>query len=178
MTQSEYDEIVQFGKMMTRTFLVGLVVAAVLAFAFHEPVKGMVFYFMLLPLRQYAGGFHMKTRGGCAVVSTAIFIVNLYAIRSLCPSIYIQFMVFIIAAAVIILLMPVDNINNRLSEEEKEPLRRKAGFLILIYLAVFLGILCQARLDYAFIFVCCVVTEMVLLVIGRLHNELYDRNLR
>ncbi len=178
MTIDEQKEIYFFGKEMVKSMIFGMLVATIIAGLFREIGKGMAFCLILFPLRQNAGGFHMRTRKGCAFVSAMIFVIVLWLFKTVHLSIYFQFLIFVFSIGFILWLMPVDNSENRLTAEEKEIFRIRTGAILLVYLVVFLGLSITRRTDDSFVLVCCVGVEMVLLILGELQNKVYDRHLK
>ena len=60
LTEEEYREVIKYGRGMLINIIIGVVAAVVIAVYMGMLKKGVVFLMLLLPLRQYCGGYHMK----------------------------------------------------------------------------------------------------------------------
>lgn len=69
LTEEEYREVIKYGRGMLINIIIGVVAAVVIAVYMGMLKKGVVFLMLLLPLRQYCGGYHMKNHNKCIVVS-------------------------------------------------------------------------------------------------------------
>lgn len=119
LTEEEYREVIKYGRGMLINIIIGVVAAVVIAVYMGMLKKGVVFLMLLLPLRQYCGGYHMKNHNKCIVASIIIYFLQLMLIKNLKVTISVQIVMLIFALVIILMLAPVDNINNKMNYEEK-----------------------------------------------------------
>ena len=68
LTEEEYREVIKYGGGMLINIIIGVVAAVAIAVYMEMLKKGVVFLMLLLPLRQYCGGYHMKTPSTTALL--------------------------------------------------------------------------------------------------------------
>ena len=133
LTEEEYREVIKYGRGMLINIIIGVVAAVVIAVYMGMLKKGVVFLMLLLPLRQYCGGYHMKNHNKCIVVSIIIYFLQLMLIKNLKVTISVQIVMLIFALVIILMLAPVDNINNKMNYEEKNYLKKKIRVIFICY---------------------------------------------
>ena len=67
----------------------------------------------------------MKNHNKCIVASIIIYFLQLMLIKNLKVTISVQIVMLIFALVIILMLAPVDNINNKMNYEEKNYLKKK-----------------------------------------------------
>lgn len=133
LTEEEYREVIKYGRGMLINIIIGVVAAVVIAVYMGMLKKGVVFLMLLLPLRQYCGGYHMKNHNKCIVASIIIYFLQLMLIKNLKVTISVQIVMLIFALVIILMLAPVDNINNKMNYEEKNYLKKKIRVIFICY---------------------------------------------
>ena len=133
LTEEEYREVIKYGRGMLINIIIGVVAAVVIAVYMGMLKKGVVFLMLLLPLRQYCGGYHMKNHNKCIVASIIIYFLQLMLIKNLKVTISVQIVMLIFALVIILMLAPVDNINNKMNYEEKNYLKKKIRVILISY---------------------------------------------
>ena len=73
LTEEEYREVIKYGRGMLINIIIGVVAAVVIAVYMGMLKKGVVFLMLLLPLRQYCGGYHMKNHNKCKEENKSYF---------------------------------------------------------------------------------------------------------
>ena len=167
LTEEEYREVIKYGRGMLINIIIGVVAAVVIAVYMGMLKKGVVFLMLLLPLRQYCGGYHMKNHNKCIVASIIIYFLQLMLIKNLKVTISVQIVMLIFALVIILMLAPVDNINNKMNYEEKNYLKKK----IRVY-AIFIVL---SKTDYGLIVVLCIAIVAGLLILGNISNRIQER---
>jgi len=124
LTEEEYREVIKYGRGMLINIIIGVVAAVVIAVYMGMLKKGVVFLMLLLPLRQYCGGYHMKNHNKCIVASIIIYFLQLMLIKNLKVTISVQIVMLIFALVIILMLAPVDNINNKMNDEYKKIIQK------------------------------------------------------
>ena len=84
--------------------------------------------------------------------------------RNLC-----RFLVFIL------MLAPVDNINNKMNQEEKNYLKKKIRVILIIELFLYAIFIVLSKMDYGLIVVLCIAIVAGLLILGNISNRIQER---
>lgn len=83
----------------------------------------------------------MKNHNKCIVASIIIYFLQLMLIKNLKVTISVQIVMLIFALVIILMLAPVDNINNKMNQEEKNYLKKKIRVILIIELFYMLFLL-------------------------------------
>ena len=149
LTEEEYREVIKYGRGMLINIIIGVVAAVVIAVYMGMLKKGVVFLMLLLPLRQYCGGYHMKNHNKCIVASIIIYFLQLMLIKNLKVTISVQIVMLIFALVIILMLAPVDNINNKMNyEENKSYFNNRVIFICYFYCIIKNGL----RINCSFVY--------------------------
>ena len=172
LTEEEYREVIKYGRGMLINIIIGVVAAVVIAVYMGMLKKGVVFLMLLLPLRQYCGGYHMKNHNKCIVASIIIYFLQLMLIKNLKVTISVQIVMLIFALVIILMLAPVDNINNKMNYEEKNHLKKKIRVILIIELFLYAIFIVLSKTDYGLIVVLCIAIVAGLLILGNISNRI------
>lgn len=134
----EEEQIVTFGVQMAGTVLCTFVVCIGTGFVLHMVGRALFLFVLLLPLRQYAGGFHTKRRGTCALLSYGIYLAALGLLNSGWLNLYVQFAVYGCTVLLILLLAPVDTQNHRLDAKERQVYGERAKMVAVAESGIFM----------------------------------------
>ena len=170
LTEEEYREVIKYGRGMLINIIIGVVAAVVIAVYMGMLKKGVVFLMLLLPLRQYCGGYHMKNHNKCIVASIIIYFLQLMLIKNLKVTISVQ-----IVMLIFLMLAPVDNINNKMNYEEKNYLKKKIRVILIIELFLYAIFIVLSKTDYGLIVVLCIAIVAGLLILGNISNRIQER---
>ena len=166
-------EIVQFGVERLITLLIGLAVAVIAGILLGELPRTLLLLLLLFPLRQYAGGFHLKGKYICAVLSVMVLIGMILIIKYLPMQRIISMSAFLLASLAIVFLAPVGNLNRQLDEDEKRVFGNRAKTVWLIETMAFF-ILWFLDLPYWYIIpLVSVVLTGLLVTIGFFQQKLH-----
>ena len=160
---------------MLINIIIGVVAAVVIAVYMGMLKKGVVFLMLLLPLRQYCGVYHMKNHNKCIVASIIIYFLQLMLIKNLKVTISVQIVMLIFALVIILMLAPVDNINNKMNYEEKNYLKKKIRVILIIELFLYAIFIVLSKTDYGLIVVLCIAIVAGLLILGNISNRIQER---
>ena len=166
LTEEEYREVIKYGGGMLINIIIGVVAAVAIAVYMGMLKKGVVFLMLLLPLRQYCGGYHMKNHNKC---------IQLMLIKNLKVTISVQIVMLIFALVIILMLAPVDNINNKMNYEEKNYLKKKIRVILIIELFLYAIFIVLSKTDYGLIVVLCIAIVAGLLILGNISNRIQER---
>ena len=98
----------------------------------------------------------MKNHNKCIVASIIIYFLQLMLIKNLKVTISVQIVMLIFALVIILMLAPVDNINNKMNYEEKNYLKKKIRVILIIV-------------------VLCIAIVAGLLILGNISNRIQER---
>ena len=160
LTEEEYREVIKYGGGMLINIIIGVVAAVAIAVYMGMLKKGVVFLMLLLPLRQYCGGYHMKNHNKCIVASIIIYFLQLMLIKNLKVTISVQIVMLIFALVIILMLAPVDNINR---------------VILIIELFLYAIFIVLSKTDYGLIVVLCIAIVAGLLILGNISNRIQER---
>ena len=176
LTEEEYREVIKYGGGMLINIIIGVVAAVAIAVYMGMLKKGVVFLMLLLPLRQYCGGYHMKNHNKCIVASIIIiYFLQLMLIKNLKVTISVQIVMLIFALVIILMLASVDNINNKMNQEEKNYLKKKIRVILIIELFLYAIFIVLSKMDYGLIVVLCIAIVAGLLILGNISNRIQER---
>lgn len=174
LTEEEYREVIKYGGGMLINIIIGGSCCCYCS-VYGNVKKGVVFLLLLLPLRQYCGGYHMKNHNKCIVASIIIYFLQLMLIKNLKVTISVQIVMLIFALVIILMLAPVDNINNKMNYEEKNYLKKKIRVILIIELFLYAIFIVLSKTDYGLIVVLCIAIVAGLLILGNISNRIQER---
>lgn len=149
--------------------IIGIVMDAIL--------ECVVFLMAFLPLRQYAGGYHAKTRVGCYLLSvTCIWV----AMSILVHQEFKKYMLVMACAMVIVifLLSPVENENRELTCDEKMRYGRIAKVILLLEMSLILlnSLIGIFQVDICVSIECAIINVGIMLLLGKTKKQRVDLN--
>lgn len=168
---SEDKELYIFGFHQGFILLFNILTMCLIGFLCGMLKEGVVFFLAYMPLRSYAGGYHAKTPFRCYMISIFMMITVLWIMRIpfwKAPAITV---ITVLAAVIILILAPVENINKPLDADEKVVYRQKTIFILggLIILEILFWIIGQHPLS-----LCIAIALMslaLMLIFGRIKNK-------
>lgn len=129
-------EIVRYGYKVELLFISECLLSLIIAMIFGKLENALTFILIFTFLREYCGGYHCK--GYCSCTVLYIVMVNTSAmIGSLLP-IPISKALIYISAAILFIVSPVQNENNRLSIAKRKQYRKTASIRIQLVIFLFL----------------------------------------
>lgn len=81
----------------------------------------------------------------------------------------------IMGLLIILRLAPVDNINNKMNQEEKNYLKKKIRVILIIELFLYAIFIVLSKMDYGLIVVLCIDIVAGLLILGNISNRIQER---
>ncbi len=134
-----YDRaIYQYGYILLIETGINIFISVVLGVICHTLPEVLIFLLFFVPVRSYAGGWHMAHAWQCILVTNVtIWLVTLGAVFfSRCFTGGFWLAADMLACAVICILSPIDTEAKPLEEEEKIIFRKKARMICLCELIV------------------------------------------
>ena len=167
------ESVIVFGLDMLKTIIIEIIVAVMLAIFAGCFWRAMIFLVTLMPLRQYAGGYHTRSRISCAVMSTVIYALELLLLKYVNIWTMWQILGMFISAFIIILLAPVENRNNLLPA--KMHFKNRTRMMLLIDMLIFTILMVAHRYDYSFVIFNSVELVAILCIMGYISNKIDER---
>ena len=81
----------------------------------------------------------------------------------------------IMGLLIILRLAPVDNINNKMNQEEMNYLQKKIRVILIIELFLYAIFIVLSKMDYGLIVVLCIAIVAGLLILGNISNRIQER---
>ena len=166
------QEIINFGNEMIKTLVIGISCAIFIAFILGETIRGCAFLVLLLPLRQNAGGLHMKTKTGCAIVSALIYIMALLVLKYVSIPTMVQLILFLCFAVIFIMLAPVHNSVKKLDMDETNVYGNRARMILECEALIFVLFIMQNNEKWSSVVLCILIVCTVLLIMGKIKNSI------
>lgn len=150
----------------------GIFLALCLGFAIslNKEIISILFFFIFIPLRSFAGGLHLDHYITCLILSVLSYLfVLLMSNILISPEVTILISVF--ALMCISLTYPVENINRKVDDKEKKVFEKKfCRCIIGNYFLVFLLFFLQKSL----MLLTCAMTFLVItatMILGKIKNK-------
>ena len=131
-------EVYEYGFRMLFAYLFNLMTAIAIGITMGQLWECLVLTFVFVPLRSYAGGYHASSEGKCYVLSVGMVVLDLFMLRYF-PGwfhIGVGILVLLAAAAIIMLLAPVENKNKPLDLDEIRVYSRRTYIVLTIELVI------------------------------------------
>ena len=114
--------------------IVNLLIAVLIAWAFHAWVTVAVLLAVYIPMRIYAGGYHAKSNLGCMAMSALIISMICYAVKYFPAESILYFSVpaWLSSAVLLWILAPVEAVNKPLDPIEVKHYRLRARALFIV----------------------------------------------
>lgn len=170
-------QIISFGLKMLKTILIGTIIAIIIGALTGTLVKTAVFLVCIFPLRQYAGGYHLKSKVACVILSTLILLLVVWFMKYEVLSGSIQVFTILCAALFIVGNAPVDNIDNLLNIESKKQFRKKTFITLGAEIVVFGTLFLLKLYPYSQIICISVVLTAVLILGGLIKNAYQEKDM-
>lgn len=150
--ESSEQNIYRYGYELMAEKLSALLFSIAIAVIFHAYIEVLLFYFVFIPLRWYAGGFHVKSVWLCQILS-ALIILSCVVLSRLIPakSQDIPFM-DIVVILIIYGTSSCDVRNKTVTASEKRVFRNVLRFICLLQILVDLMLLIFDKQYYSMVF--------------------------
>ncbi len=171
----ENEEIVRFGFERIKVAIIVSLLIIVTGGILHEIVRSILLLIFLLPLRQNAGGYHMRSSRNCAIFSYFVFLILIMILKYVELGLWICILIWGICFTTILILSPVGNENHPLDTMEKKVYGRRARIICCIESGLFFALV---YFDISYIYRIIIISEIVtaiLLVIGIVQEKIGNR---
>lgn len=166
MIDESETKVIEFGLDMLRTVLIGGIVAISVGIALGMFWETIFFLALLMPLRQYAGGFHAKTKIGCALLSTVLLVLSVLMFKYATLHRLIQISLYLLGSFFIVKYAPVENHENPLDDLEVKVYGNRTKRILVIESVIFVILFAFKLFTWSFILVWAIVLAAALVVAG------------
>lgn len=168
-------KIIHFGLERFKIVVISLALIIITGSLLNETIRSIMFVVCILPLRQNAGGYHMKNSQTCAVFSYILFLLLILCIKFLDADYRICVLTWIGCFVLILLLAPIGTENHQLDMAEKKVYGRRSRFICCIESALFLILVYFRKAYWYKVILFAEIIETVLLVIGKIQESKRER---
>lgn len=170
----EEENIILFGLNMIKMVGLALFTAIIISIIMGEFFEAVVFLTTLIPLRQFAGGYHTKHKWTCYIMSLIIYIASLLFIKMIEINCVIQILVVFVSIVIIFSLAPIDNADNELDDNERYIFADKTRMTFIIELLAFMFLIIFNLHAWSKIIVTAMSIVSLLLIAGYADNKIRD----
>ncbi len=123
--------VYQYGYILMAEVFINVMISVIIGILFHTLIEVIVLLLVFIPLRSYAGGYHMAHAWQCIIMTNILVLLITVCSGYLadCVPAGMWIVPDILAGSVIWYLSPVDTAAKPLDEEEKIIFRKKARFI-------------------------------------------------
>lgn len=162
-------EVYRFGIEATLIKLIHYLSILFVGIMFNMVIQTLLFIANFCFLREFAGGYHAKTKVRCFAISLfmitfALSIVKMYPIKGMCE---ISIFTYVLSFLIIFFMSPVENINKPLDHSEIKRYRKISRIILLIEATISLSIV-NVYFQYFLIVNMAFVYASCLLIMGQI----------
>ncbi|MBD5096733.1 MAG: accessory gene regulator B family protein [Lachnospiraceae bacterium] len=171
----EEKEIVHFGLERLKVAVVAMVLIIITGVLLHEIWRSILLVVCLLPLRQNAGGYHMRSSRTCAIFSYVVLVLLILCVKFVVFDSWIHVLIWSGCFALILLLSPVGTENHRLDVDEKKVYGRRARIICYIESALFLILVYLGKSYWYKVILTAEIVTAILLIAGKIQEKMIGR---
>ncbi len=161
----ENSDIYLFGLRQMILLLFNAISALIISLFFNRLLFGVLFLLFFVPLRSFAGGLHAETTLRCYLYSVIYYTILMLSMNKIMISRIFMILFMCITTIITFILVPVEDKNHRLDNEEHYYYRNIARIILIIEVSVFaLSIVFNALIVYQSCYFS--VNSVFMLVIG------------
>lgn len=121
--------------------IVNIITIIVIGILFDRVLESIIFIISYEPIRSYAGGYDAGNNLNCYIFSLAVTIIAMISIKYIPSSNYIILFLVIISSFIVVLLSPVEDINNFSNKEKAKKYKIISKMMCILELAIVLMLL-------------------------------------
>lgn len=165
--EEEDLEVYQFGIESFIMKVCHFISYVAIGLLFHRLPQLLLFLAAFIPLRECSGGYHARTPLKCYILScgTVITFLCLYLFMPVDKTQY-SIILAVISSLILFFIVPVETENKPLSEAERTYYKSKAGFIIIIELALVLIFRMVSWNELSFILAMSLTYELMIALAG------------
>ena len=138
----ELCDVYRYGIEIAISTIIGFVLIGILGVVFSCPLKSLIFLLVLIPIRNYCGGYHANTYLQCNAILSAIFILIAVLSRYISINYYYVIVLALVGLTTMCLFAPIDNINKPLDKEQKTKCKLLSVLIFIVSM-----IICTIMID-------------------------------
>lgn len=149
---NEDSEVCSYGLEVLISSLINTVIVLFIGFILGKFMQTVVFIACYCSIRQFSGGYHASSHGKCIFTFLCMYITTVVIVGNI-YSIYLKPVILLIGILnwiSIFILVPVEHVNNPLTDLEKIKNKKNARVIVTL---VLVGILIGLFLDLAYEYV-------------------------
>ena len=169
--EEQKQDLMRYGLEIIISTLIGTLIIIILGVLLKSILFSLIFIAVLVPLRQYTGGYHADTYLFCNISLIITYLFTYYACKVIPQNFYSWFSLGAILLAIIceILFAPIDSQNKRLTEKKKKEFKIK-GLIITTICSVVCLLLLLLRNKASVMVSMTLLSVTILLIIGKIKN--------
>lgn len=170
----EDEEIYSYGLEILMSTVFTIIILLIVGLFLHKGAETLILLLVYCPIRTFAGGYHMDSNLKCISAFILLYFLIILLYTSLTgtemPSSYMILAPVYICNAIILMLAPVESIENPLPYKRKKGMKRKAFCLTFIYTAVitYIELLGRTYTNFALLGSIAIIWVTTLVVIGKI----------
>jgi len=161
-------EVIEFGLKQGVNSLLGIIVMIIIGFFMGIWGESIIFIFVFVPLRIFAGGYHSKTQFRCAMVSILLVIAAFCGIIYIVNSFFV-FSLMLFSFLVIYQHAPVQNGKRPLDEVEFKTYKKRSRLIMCIQSLIFIVLFIVGYQKGINILMCAWLLESVLIFMEKMN---------
>lgn len=159
-----------YGFFLLITHFFFFLIAVAFGCSMKIPLEGVIFYFVFVLLRSYAGGAHAKTETACTMWTTLAIGASIAAVKVIENSVRIVFPLLFLSNFCIFLFSPLESKEKPLDNNDRRNFRKICcGQLLACNIVIFASLKLSCPALYGPV-ICGMSLEAVLLCIGKMCN--------
>lgn len=167
-------EMYSYGAEVVLLNTFNIIISLIISLVSNTMNHFIVFLLIFIPLRMSIGGYHAKTSGSCAIISTLLYILSTIVSKILLFKVKNIFLLtfFVFSLISILIYAPIENKNNPLSSK----LKRRNRFISLTLVgtdSIAAIIACIYSPHIATSIMIFVILASILMIIGRFQNKAF-----
>ena len=168
------QDLMRYGLEIMISTLIGTLIILGLGILLKSIWFSLIFVAVLVPLRQYTGGYHADTYLYCNISLAVTYLSTYFACKVIPENLYLWFSVVVICLAFIFIFLfaPLDNPNKRLNKEKKNKFKIYSLVITTIISLVCLWLLIAENKN-AITVSMTLLSVVILLIIGKIKNRRY-----
>ena len=171
--EDDFD-LYEYGLFYSFSYIYFFIITFINGIFFHAIIESVVFYLSFTSIRQFAGGFHSEKESTCLITTFLLSLSGVLFTKLTTPLItnwHITLFAIIVVSIITILLSPIDNQSNPLTDKEKQKFKRKT--LITLVILLFFAFCCILLKLYGFslAILFSLLLELFLLIIGKIKYQ-------
>ena len=147
-----------------------LVLTLLFGILMNITVESILFYFLFVLLRAYAGGVHASKEWMCLCFTSMAMLLSALGIKLLIQidSIVVPLIITIISSAIVLVLSPLDTKEKPLTNDERKKYKEITIVIVTLYLVGVFGFLITGLNQLAYSIESAVILESFLLLLGHI----------